>query len=96
MEESMRRKGMAILAGTLVVLLAWANLGLAGSKDRLRQKVHLLNERVAVLEAQMEDAAYITANEVTLVATDSCPPGSPAIWEKIPTTSGDTGRRLAC
>jgi hypothetical protein len=100
MEENMRKKGMAILAGTLVVLLAWANVGLAGQKDRLREKVRVLSERVTTLEVRMEDAAVVYADEVVF-PYPSCSSGSPAIWEDIPDGPQpdlvpSQGRRLAC
>jgi hypothetical protein len=78
------RKGMAILAGTLVVLLAWTNVGLAGQRNRLRERVATLEESVSLIHVahgegltslrQMVDRICETIDEDYPSLTEICPP----------------------
>ena len=70
-------------AVALVVLLAWANVGLAGQKDRLRERVRALNERVVALEIKTKNLT-VGGDYVGLIdgrrVLRQCPDESPAKW----------------
>jgi hypothetical protein len=51
----------ALVAAILVILLAWANVGMAGHRNQLRQRVKALEQQVVVLE---DYAMYVEAQAV--------------------------------